>query len=164
MILPQSSAFVSLSRRLGAVGSMGVQQTPQRASTVAAQVTNRTKVTRDEIKWQELLSHFRAVQAKHEKSRRRDLAIEPEFSFMDQTDSDRGQGSSTRPNMRRKPSHPNDTPAGRQSGALSPLNPRRSGVLGPGISNANGSGARPLSPTARDRGRKSTTPIVGVKK
>ncbi|CCO31892.1 hypothetical protein BN14_05943 [Rhizoctonia solani AG-1 IB] len=32
MILPQSSAFVSLSRRLGAVGSMGVQQTPQRAS------------------------------------------------------------------------------------------------------------------------------------
>ncbi|KAF8759552.1 ARM repeat-containing protein [Rhizoctonia solani] len=163
MILPQSSAFLSLSRRLGAVGSMGVQHMPPRASrTVATQVANRTKVTRDEIKWQELLSHFRAVQAKHEKARRRDLAIEPEFSFMDQTESDRSQPSSVRPNMRRKPSQPNDVPTGRPSGPLSPLNPKRGGILGSAISNASASG-RPLSPTAaaRDRGRKSTTPIVG---
>ncbi|CAE6433287.1 unnamed protein product [Rhizoctonia solani] len=160
MILPQSSAFLSLSRRLGAVGSMGVQHMPPRASTVATQVANRTKVTRDEIKWQELLSHFRAVQAKHEKARRRDLAIEPEFSFMDQTESDRSQPSSVRPNMRRKPSQPNDVPTGRPSGPLSPLNPKRGGILGSAISNASASG-RPLSPTAaaRDRGRKSTTPI-----
>ncbi|KAH7343417.1 vacuolar protein 14 C-terminal Fig4p binding-domain-containing protein [Rhizoctonia solani] len=167
MLLPQSSAFISLSRRLNAVGSMGVQHMPQKTSTVAAQVANRSKVTRDEIKWQELLSHFRSVQAKHEKARRRDLAIEPEFSFIDANESDRAQGSSGRPMMRRKvSSQPSDMPTGRQGGALSPLNPRR-GLLGSAVSAIGGvGGGRPLSPTlaARDRGRKSTGPVVGAKK
>ncbi|KAJ1309025.1 hypothetical protein OPQ81_004706 [Rhizoctonia solani] len=140
MLLPQSSAFISLSRRLNAVGSMGVQHMPQRTSTVATQVVNRSKVTRDEIKWQELLSHFRSVQAKHEKARRRDLAIEPEFSFIDPNESDRAQGPSARPGMRRKVSaQPSDIPASRQSGALSPLNPRR-GLLGSAVTAVAGVG------------------------
>ncbi|CAE6520257.1 unnamed protein product [Rhizoctonia solani] len=161
MLLPQSSAFISLSRRLNAVGSMGVQQMPQRTSTVATQVANRSKVARDEIKWQELLSHFRSVQAKHEKARRRDLAIEPEFSFIDPNEPDRAQGSN-RPTMRRKlSSQPNDVPTGRQGGALSPLNPKR-GLLGSAVS-AIGGGGRPTSPTlaSRDKNRRSTAPIAG---
>ncbi|EUC66429.1 vacuole-associated enzyme activator complex component (Vac14), putative [Rhizoctonia solani AG-3 Rhs1AP] len=164
MLLPQSSAFISLSRRLNAVGSMGVQQMPQRTSTVATQVANRSKVARDEIKWQELLSHFRSVQAKHEKARRRDLAIEPEFSFIDPNEPDRAQGSN-RPTMRRKlSSQPNDVPTGRQGGALSPLNPKR-GLLGSAVS-AIGGGGRPTSPTlaSRDKNRRSTAPIAGTKK
>ena len=36
-------------------------------STIAS---SRSKVAREEIKWQELFNHFRAVQAKHEKTRR----------------------------------------------------------------------------------------------
>ncbi|CAE7233428.1 unnamed protein product [Rhizoctonia solani] len=166
MLLPQSSAFISLSRRLNAVGSMGVQHMPQRTSTVATQVANRsTKITRDEIKWQELLSHFRSVQAKHEKARRRDLAIEPEFSFIDPNESDRMQGTN-RPMMRRKvSSQPSDMPTGRQGGALSPLNPKR-GLLGSAVSAIGGVGGRPASPTlaSRDKNRRSTAPITGGKK
>jgi len=45
---------------------MSVQNSPA-ISTIAS---SRSKVVRDEIKWQELFNHFRAVQAKHEKSRR----------------------------------------------------------------------------------------------
>ncbi|KAG8757376.1 hypothetical protein FRC11_004590 [Ceratobasidium sp. 423] len=166
MLLPQSSAFISLSRRLNAVGSMGVQHMPQRSqtSTVASQVANRSKVARDEIKWQELLSHFRSVQAKHEKARRRDLAIEPEFSFIDPIESDRTQVSSSRPMMRRKvSSQPGDMPTNRQ-GALSPLNPRRGGLLGSAVSAIGGVGVRPSSPTLATKNRKSTAPVMGAKK
>ncbi|CUA69135.1 hypothetical protein RSOLAG22IIIB_03813 [Rhizoctonia solani] len=163
MLLPQSSAFISLSRRLNAVGSMGVQHMPQRTSTVATQVSNRSKVARDEIKWQELLSHFRSVQAKHEKARRPDLAIEPEFSFIDRNESDRAQGSN-RPMMRRKVSNqPSDMPTGRQGGALSPLNPRR-GLLGSAVSAIGGRPASPTLAAARDKNRRSTAPIAAVKK
>lgn len=68
MLLPQSSAFATLRNRLSAVSSMG----PGVRSTYAQ--TARSKVTtRDEIKWSELLTHFRLVQSRHERARRAGL-------------------------------------------------------------------------------------------
>ncbi|WVR06414.1 hypothetical protein IAU60_003445 [Kwoniella sp. DSM 27419] len=59
MILPQSSAFISLRARLSST-TFGT-----------ATSTTRSKLSgKDEIKWQELLSHFRSVQGRHEKARR----------------------------------------------------------------------------------------------
>lgn len=178
MLLPQSSAFVSLSRRLNAVGSMGFQHVPQKTSTVSAAISSRSKATRDEIKWAELLSHFRAVQNKHEKARRRDLATEPEFSFVDpelerpQSSTNSSYNGSGRPVVRRKASQPSDVPqtGSSRQGALSPLNPRR-GLLVSAISAATGgsnrdSAPRPLSPTlaARDKNRKATGSLASSKK
>ncbi|KAK8858670.1 hypothetical protein IAR55_002899 [Kwoniella newhampshirensis] len=76
MILPQSSAFVSLRARLSVVHSSGYVATAATKSTSTTPFgtttsTTRSKLgTKEEIKWQELLSHFRAVQARHEKARR----------------------------------------------------------------------------------------------
>jgi hypothetical protein len=42
----------------------------QNSPAVSTIATTRSKVAREEIKWHELFNHFRAVQAKHEKSRR----------------------------------------------------------------------------------------------
>ncbi len=95
MLLPQSSAFVSLRNRLSAVSSMGFLHIPK-ASYTPSVATTRSKIsTRDEIKWQELLSRewrqftrkpgvltprtlsdFRQVQNKHEKARRQSQAGE----------------------------------------------------------------------------------------
>ena len=38
--------------------------------------STRSKLGREEIKWQELLLHFRSVQAKHEKARRQSLGAD----------------------------------------------------------------------------------------
>jgi len=74
MILPQSSAFVSLRARLSVVHSSGYVPTQPKPNTGtfpnAAAATRSKLVGKDEIKWQELLSHFRSVQARHEKARR----------------------------------------------------------------------------------------------
>lgn len=71
MLLPQSSAFVSLRNRLGAVSSMGFLHIAPRASFSSNVATARSKMAgRDEIKWQELLVHFRKIQDRHEKVRR----------------------------------------------------------------------------------------------
>ncbi|KAG9104201.1 hypothetical protein FRC06_004626 [Ceratobasidium sp. 370] len=176
MLLPQSSAFVSLSRRLSAVGSMGFQHIPQKPSTVSNAIATRSTIAREQIKWQELLSHFRAVQAKHEKARRRDLATEPEFAFLG-AEPERQlappQGAPARPGMRRKVSQPADIPqvAPPRQGALSPLNPRRGNLLASAISAATGSSSnrdppRPGSPTlaARDKSRRVTGSLSSVKK
>nr|XP_031864289.1 uncharacterized protein CI109_000202 [Kwoniella shandongensis]KAA5531361.1 hypothetical protein CI109_000202 [Kwoniella shandongensis] len=75
MILPQSSAFISLRARLSVVHSSGYVPTPAKSTSTTpfgtTTSTTRSKLgTKEEIKWQELLSHFRAVQARHEKARR----------------------------------------------------------------------------------------------
>lgn len=44
--------------------------------TVGNISSTRSKLGREEIKWQELLQHFRSVQAKHEKARRQTLGAE----------------------------------------------------------------------------------------
>ncbi|KAF9651765.1 ARM repeat-containing protein [Thelephora ganbajun] len=76
MLLPQSSAFVSLRNRLNAVNSSGFLHIAPKSSTVGNISSTRSKLGRDDIKWQELLQHFRSVQAKHEKARRQNLGAD----------------------------------------------------------------------------------------
>ncbi|EJD53971.1 ARM repeat-containing protein [Auricularia subglabra TFB-10046 SS5] len=76
MTLPQSTAFVSLRNRLNAVSSMGFLHIAPRAATMpppTVAASARSKIIKEDIKWQDLLNHFRAVQVKHEKSRRMDF-------------------------------------------------------------------------------------------
>lgn len=160
MLLPQSSAFVSLRNRLNAVNSAGFLHIAPK-STVGAMST-RSKIGRDEIKWQELVQHFRSVQAKHEKARRQALGTDT-TSFSEYTDSERPldsgertvRNAGIRPPMRRRVTgdtsiHPNtssapvpgpNTPFSPRNGALSPLNPRargNSGMLASAISPTGG--------------------------
>lgn len=105
----------------------------------AGPLASRSKLGRDEIKWQELLLHFRSVQAKHEKARRLALGADTTpFSGFSATgekpaDPSLGQGrppssAASRPAMRRKVTGgelPNITVPPRN--ILSPLNPRSRG-------------------------------------
>ncbi|KAL1915767.1 uncharacterized protein VTP21DRAFT_6526 [Calcarisporiella thermophila] len=70
MLLPQSSAFATLRSRLNSVSSLGFLHLVPRSETMSKRPI---KPKDDGIKFQELLAHFRAVQAKHEKSRRQVL-------------------------------------------------------------------------------------------
>lgn len=117
-------------------------------------LSGRSKLARDEIKWQELLQHFRSVQSKHEKARRQALGTDmtsfssfPEFDR--QSDQSERVGRSPvngRPAIRRKVtgdlsvSVNNTSSSGPLSRApiLSPLNPRARGS----------SGATPMNPAA----------------
>lgn len=55
MLLPQSSAFVSLRNRLSAVSSMGFLHIPKASYTPSVAASRSKLSSRDEIKWQELL-------------------------------------------------------------------------------------------------------------
>jgi hypothetical protein len=113
-------------------------------SSAAASMSSRSKLVRDEIKWGELLSHFRAVQSKHEKARRQGMGSPldsgPSFSTMSPP-LPPAEGGSSRPAARRRvtgqgdpPSQPSSgstsstsvpaRPPSRTGGLLSPLNPR----------------------------------------
>lgn len=138
MLLPQSSAFVSLRNRLNAVNSAGFLQIAPKP-TVGNLTSTRSKLGREDIKWAELLSHFRSVQNKHEKARRQALGtndLDPldEFVTMSPPGGTPGLNGTTgpRPPVRRKVTggaggavDPNQRPPSR---ALSPLNPRARGL------------------------------------
>ncbi|KAH9482513.1 Protein VAC14-like protein [Psilocybe cubensis] len=143
MLLPQSSAFVSLRNRLNAVNSAGFLQIAPKSN--AGSVSGRSKLGRDEIKWQDLLLHFRTVQARHEKARRQALGNDnsPITGFPEdrigETPDKVGKVASpgARPPMRRRVtgdvSMPNIIPmppAPSRAGALSPLNPKSRGAGG----------------------------------
>ena len=109
----------------------GITLTVRNFSAVAAMSSTRSKLGREEIKWQELLQHFRSVQAKHEKARR--LAIGAEISPLSEllaSDQSSLQSNTppppARPPMRRKVTgvDPQMRPPSRTGGLLSPLNPR----------------------------------------
>lgn len=129
------------------------------SSTSAAGYSNRSKLGRgDEIKWQDLLIHFRSVQLRHEKLRRG----EESEAFVDHRDKPSANGMAPgpgRPNMRRRVTGtggeataglpltgagpPSPVPGaaagssgsgGRGGSILSPLNPRRA------VAAASGSG------------------------
>ena len=126
MLLPQSSAFVSLRNRLNAVNSAGfLHIAPKSYATTprfivtysltplhrsAGPLSTRSKLGREEIKWQELLLHFRSVQAKHEKARRQALGADtiPFSGFSATTDKSTDVGGNrpttagSRPPMRRR--------------------------------------------------------------
>ncbi|KAI5993628.1 vacuolar protein 14 C-terminal Fig4p binding-domain-containing protein [Pisolithus albus] len=116
MLLPQSTAFVSLRNRLNAVNSAGFLHIAPK-STVNPLAT-RSKLGRDEIKWQELLSHFRTVQARHEKARRQALGTDLSAFGLGL-----GNPDPNRPPMRRRVTG-DIVPPGPPRPALSPLNPR----------------------------------------
>ncbi|KAF9077068.1 vacuolar protein 14 C-terminal Fig4p binding-domain-containing protein [Rhodocollybia butyracea] len=151
MLLPQSSAFVSLRNRLNAVNSAGFLHIAPKPTV--GPLSTRSKLVRDEIKWQELLQHFRSVQSKHEKARRQALGTDmtsfssfPEFDRQsDQSERVGRPPVNGRPAMRRKVTgemsvNATSSPAGPLSRGpvLSPLNPRARGS----------SGATPLTPSA----------------
>lgn len=107
-------------------------------SSTISPLSTRSKIGRDEIKWQELLLHFRSVQAKHEKARRQALGNDtsPIIGFPEEKvndSSDRvGRPGSGRLLMRRRATGeisepivvPQPPQVGSRSGALSPLNPK----------------------------------------
>ncbi|KIJ69781.1 hypothetical protein HYDPIDRAFT_22946 [Hydnomerulius pinastri MD-312] len=135
MLLPQSSAFVSLRNRLNAVNSAGFLHIAPK-STIGT-LSSRSKFGREEIKWQELLSHFRAVQSKHEKARRQALGTDDiPFSNFDSKTSESSTSrlapDASRPPMRRRVTGGElPPPPGPSRPALSPLNPkaRQNGLL-----------------------------------
>ncbi|KAJ7752830.1 vacuolar protein 14 C-terminal Fig4p binding-domain-containing protein [Mycena maculata] len=142
MLLPQSPAFVSLRNRLNAVNSAGFLHIAPK-SAAGAMASRSSKIGRDEIKWQELLLHFRSIQSKHEKARRLALGTDASAFSSGLSDSDkedaRSGRSSSRPGMRRKVTGDINVgaatglgpgPLSARSGVLSPLNPRARGQNG----------------------------------
>lgn len=124
--------------------------------TVAAA---RSKLTRDEVKWQELLSHFRSVQMKHEKYRRQaaggDVSPLAGLGLNGAAASSSGSRGQTRKMTGSKPdpaaANANAGPsAPRPAGVLSPLNPRARAASGANVPlmSAFSSSSRPLSPTS----------------
>jgi vacuole morphology and inheritance protein 14 len=129
-------------------------------SSAISPLTTRSKIGRDEIKWQELLLHFRSVQSKHEKARRQALGNDtsPIIGFPDEKGnetSDRvGRPGSGRILLRRRAtgeisepiSVPQSPQASSRSGVLSPLNPKARAPSGlTGLIGANSGGK--LSPS-----------------
>lgn len=131
-------------------------------------MASRSKIGgREEIKWQELLQHFRLVQTKHEKARRQALGGDTsgftgfaELERRDEAEKARAAASS-KPVVRRRvtgevptppPSVPTSTPASTpfsaRTSVLSPLNPRsrvQNGPLTIGTPQFN-TGAVPVQP------------------
>ncbi|KAG6885611.1 hypothetical protein C0993_012358 [Termitomyces sp. T159_Od127] len=141
MLLPQSSAFISLRNRLNAVNSAGFLHIAPKPKRAPGPLSTRSKLARDEIKWQDLLLHFRTVQAKHEKARRQAMGTDSTSysDFLDNEKQAEGPGSQPvervgrpptvgRAPLRRRvtgetPLNPGIAITGRSS-VLSPLNPR----------------------------------------
>ncbi|KAI0722685.1 ARM repeat-containing protein [Earliella scabrosa] len=142
MLLPQSSAFLSLRNRLNAVNSAGFLHIAPK-STVGNLSSTRSKLAREDIKWQELLQHFRAVQMKHEKARRQALGTDitsfTAYPYPNGTDSTKPptppSGSSggilhPPPGRRKVTGDGPLRPPSRSGGLLSPLNPKSRGQSG----------------------------------
>jgi len=137
MLLPQSTAFVSLRNRLNAVNSAGFLHIAPKSAPNP--ITSRSKLGRDDIKWQELLNHFRALQGRHEKARRQDLG---DSSPQNDINIAPLPPVSTKPPMRRRVTGDLPTPPPIPAKpVLSPLNPkaRQNGLL---ASTLQGAGAQ----------------------
>lgn len=157
MLLPQSTAFVSLRNRLNAVNSAGFLHIAPKPTPNP--IASRSKLGRDEIKWQELLNHFRALQSKHEKARRQDLGNSS--SQEDITITPLSPPASAKPPMRRRVTGDLPVPPIIPSKpALSPLNPkaRQNGLLASTLQ-----GATPGVMQQRTR-RTLGLPVVGPRK
>jgi vacuole morphology and inheritance protein 14 len=151
-----------------------------------APFSGRAKLGREEIKWQELLAHFRSVQVRHEKARRVALGMENPLadgllgegvsgSHGEKGYSNGAPGSSARPSSRRRvtgelhgpPSTNAPASAGSgmmgRAGALSPLNPRARGNGLFGSGSASSGLARPRSPSVLAAKQRRTLGIGGPK-
>ncbi|KAI0291604.1 vacuolar protein 14 C-terminal Fig4p binding-domain-containing protein [Multifurca ochricompacta] len=116
MLLPQSSAFISLRNRLNAVNSAGFLHIAPKP---------------DEIKWPELLAHFRVVQTRHERARRAALGSAPDISatlrvphFQSALPATARHGTWGGSRSTGPSSLSSSTASNGRPGALSPLNPR----------------------------------------
>ncbi|KAG6888905.1 hypothetical protein C0992_007144 [Termitomyces sp. T32_za158] len=93
-----------------------------------------TRLARDEIKWQDLLLHFRTVQAKHEKARRQAMGTDSTSysDFLDNEKQAEGPGSQPVERVGRPPTV-GRAPLRRRVTGETPLNPAmvRGGVLSP---------------------------------
>ncbi|KAL0958612.1 hypothetical protein HGRIS_013952 [Hohenbuehelia grisea] len=145
MLLPQSSAFISLRNRLNAVNSGGFFHI---APNSVGSLSRRLMLDHEEIKRQDLLTHFSSVQAKQRQALGTDTTFpnfEDPYEKPDGTTALSGRVSATaiHPSIRRKVT--GDTPgeinAASASAAtmtpsrasvLSPLNPRARGPSRPG--------------------------------
>ncbi|PIL37367.1 hypothetical protein GSI_01060 [Ganoderma sinense ZZ0214-1] len=161
MLLPQSSAFVSLRNRLNAINSAGFLHIAPKSSAVSNISSTRSKLGREDIKWQELLQHFRAVQVRHEKARRQALGTDTTsftaYPYPNGTESAKPptppSGSGVGPVPHVPPSRRKVTgdgpmrPPSRTGGLLSPLNPKAR--IQSGLANTVVPGPQPPgSPTA----------------
>ncbi|SGY66582.1 BQ5605_C004g02687 [Microbotryum silenes-dioicae] len=95
MLLPQSSAFATLRNRLSAVSTLGFLQTvpnsspgmnPSNASSstsISSNIINASRLRRqDDVRWSELLYHFRAVQKRRATAAMQghELGFDPPFN------------------------------------------------------------------------------------
>ncbi|KAI0776216.1 ARM repeat-containing protein [Trametes elegans] len=181
MLLPQSSAFHALRNRLVAVNSAGFLHIAPKSS-VGNLSSTRSKLGREDIKWQELLQHFRTVQIKHEKARRQalggaDSTPYPPYQFANGADkpptppsgSAAGSGSGSGGTMvsvptqtRRKVTGGDGPlrPPSRSSGVLSPLNPkaRVQSALANSVTGGGAGGQQPpTSPTGQTQSKMRRT-------
>jgi len=158
MLLPQSSAFISLRNRLNSVSSLGFVHVTPKPPAPSTTTTIRSKLggRDDAIRWSELLSHFRTIQMKHEKARR------GESVFTSSPDSDSVNAfppaspasaglPQLRPALRRKVTGV-ELPTTNTKGVnhpipLSPLNPKRASSANSSATIGSGStNGRPMSP------------------
>lgn len=184
MILPQSSAFTSLRARLAVVNSSGYVPPVTRPGYAHPTGAGR-KTEKDKIGWEQLLSHFRAVQLRHERARRQvqsvDQGANMHFSSPSVSSSNAGGvgtvgggGVQSRPGLPRRKTQSADKRSdpslggvvNRVTSGLSPLNPKRvtSGAAaalvsaGGAIGSMQGLGAmRPMSPPAGPARRRFPT-------
>lgn len=139
LLIQQAFCILLLNRK---ISSYAVLLPADLVLSSAGPLSSRSKLGRDEIKWQELLLHFRSVQAKHEKARRLALGADttPFSGFSSSTEkpvdsSSLGAGrpapTAARPAMRRKVTG-GEVPTINipPRTALSPLNPRSRGQSG----------------------------------
>ncbi|KAJ8468744.1 hypothetical protein ONZ51_g9455 [Trametes cubensis] len=158
MLLPQSSAFHALRNRLVVVNSA-----PR--STVGNLSSMRSKLGREDIKWPELLQHFRTVQLKHEKARRQalggaDSTSFPPYPYTNGADkpptppaSVVGAGVGSAPAGPRRKVTGDDRPLRppSRSGVLSPLNPKarvQSALSNSVVSGGSAGGQQQQQPTS----------------
>lgn len=147
------------------------------SSRTIGPISSRSKIGRDDIKWQELLLHFRSVQARHEKARRQALGADtstisgfPDLDKLGELIGERPGRAPTagRPPMRRRVTGgelPNAIspapPVASKSGALSPLNPKArvpsglTGIIpsqsGASVTSSNTNAAAALTQAQRQR-------------
>jgi vacuole morphology and inheritance protein 14 len=106
--------------------------------TSMGSVSGRSKIGRDEIKWQDLLQHFRQVQGRHEKARRQATGVDASplsgYPELEKTEvyNEKTPRSSGRVPMRRRVTGGDlgTTVPTPRSGVLSPLNPKARGPSG----------------------------------
>ncbi|KAM0749868.1 ARM repeat-containing protein [Meredithblackwellia eburnea MCA 4105] len=159
MLLPQSSAFATLRNRLNAVSSLGLMQSaPKSYATSGPSATTsstvRSTIRRgDDIRWNELLTHFRQVQKRRSSAAGNlggssgdgggsgDSSALPTLSL--------SNGASARTARRKTAPGISRADSGVGSGGRAPLGWRPQGAASGSVS--SGASGRPSSPTVTKR-------------